>query len=240
MLHAATAPRSWWPDTTSPGRLSDAWTPPPQRLPASIWALGFVSLLMDISSELIHSLRPVFLVTVLGTSMLTVGLIEGVAEATALIVKVFSGALSDWWGRRKPLAVLGYSLGTLTKPFFALATSTEPVIAARLLDRIGKGIRGAPRDALVADIAPPALRGAAFGMFNLISGLAMLLASVLAGPLWDQLGASFTFAAGAGFSMLAALFCYKNSSPVDPSAMDCLHFLYQTASFARFLEFSCR
>src|SRR5574343_703215 len=115
---------------------------PAKRLPASIWALGFVSLLMDVSSELIHSLLPVFLVTGLGVSMVTVGLLEGAAEATALIVKVFSGALSDWWGKRKPLALLGYGLGAITKPLFALATSVEPIIAARLIDRVGKGLRG--------------------------------------------------------------------------------------------------
>lgn len=152
----------------------------PQRLPAGIWALGFVSLLMDISSELIHSLLPVFMVTALGVSMLTVGLIEGAAEATALIVRVFSGTLSDWWGRRKPLAVLGYSLGALSKPLFALATSAEPVIAARLLDRVGKGIRGAPRDALVADIAPPALRGAAFGLRQALDTVGAFLGPLLA------------------------------------------------------------
>lgn len=153
---------------------------PASRLPGSIWALGFVSLLMDISSELIHSLLPVFLVTGLGASMLVVGLLEGAAEATALIVKVFSGALSDWWGRRKPLAVLGYSLGAVTKPLFALATSVEPVVAARLLDRVGKGIRGAPRDALVADIAPPALRGAAFGLRQSLDTVGAFLGPLLA------------------------------------------------------------
>jgi predicted MFS family arabinose efflux permease len=134
------------------------------RISPAIWALGFVSLLMDISSEMIHSLLPVFLVTSLGASALVVGLIEGAAEATALIVKVFSGALSDYWGRRKPLAILGYGLGAISKPLFALATSAGMVLAARLIDRAGKGIRGAPRDALVADIAPPELRGAAFGL----------------------------------------------------------------------------
>lgn len=153
---------------------------PPPRMPASIWALGFVSLLMDISSELIHSLLPVFLVTGLGASMLVVGLLEGAAEATALIVKVFSGALSDWWGRRKPLAVLGYSLGALTKPLFALATTVEPVVVARLLDRVGKGIRGAPRDALVADLAPPALRGAAFGLRQSLDTVGAFLGPLLA------------------------------------------------------------
>jgi MFS family permease len=141
---------------------NSASTPP--RIPTAIWALGFVSLLMDISSELIHSLLPVFMVTSLGASALAVGLIEGAAEATALIVKVFSGALSDYWGKRKPLAVMGYGLGALSKPLFALATTVDFVLTARLMDRIGKGIRGAPRDALVADIAPPELRGAAFGL----------------------------------------------------------------------------
>ena len=126
--------------------------------------LGFVSLLMDVSSEMIHSLLPMFLVSALGASAFAVGLIEGAAEATALIVKVFSGALSDWLGRRKGLALLGYGLGAVSKPLFALAGGVGWVIAARLIDRVGKGIRGAPRDALVADIAPPEVRGAAFGL----------------------------------------------------------------------------
>jgi MFS family permease len=139
-------------------------TAPRPRLPAGIWALGFVSLLMDVSSEMIHSLLPVFMVSVLGTSMTTVGLIEGAAEATALIVKVFSGAISDWMGRRKPLAVLGYGLGALSKPLFALAGSAGMVLAARLIDRTGKGLRGAPRDALVAELVPPEQRGAAYGL----------------------------------------------------------------------------
>lgn len=153
---------------------------PRRRLPGAIWALGFVSLLMDVSSELIHSLLPVFLVTGLGASMVTVGLLEGAAEATALIVKVFSGAISDWWGRRKPLAVLGYGLGAVTKPLFALATTVEPVIAARLIDRVGKGIRGAPRDALVADIAPLDQRGAAFGLRQSLDTVGAFLGPLLA------------------------------------------------------------
>lgn len=134
------------------------------RIPAGIWVLGFVSLLMDVSSEMIHSLLPLFLITTMGASALMLGLIEGLAEATALIVKVFSGVLSDWFGRRKGLALIGYGLGALTKPLFALAPGVGLVLTARLLDRVGKGIRGAPRDALVADIAPPHLRGAAFGL----------------------------------------------------------------------------
>jgi MFS family permease len=135
-----------------------------RRIPAGVWVLGFVSLLMDISSEMIHSLLPMFMVTVLGTSVLAVGIIEGLAESIALIVKVFSGALSDYFGRRKGLTVLGYGLGALSKPLFAISTGIGGIVTARLLDRTGKGIRGAPRDALVADIAPIELRGAAFGL----------------------------------------------------------------------------
>ena len=150
------------------------------RIPAAVWALGFVSLLMDVSSELVHSLLPVFLVTALGASAFVVGLIEGFAEATALIVKVFSGALSDYWGRRKPLAVLGYSLGALSKPLFALATGSGLVLAARLIDRVGKGIRGAPRDALVADVTPPPVRGAAFGLRQALDTVGAFLGPLLA------------------------------------------------------------
>ncbi|WP_368904847.1 MFS transporter [Taklimakanibacter lacteus] len=135
-----------------------------QHIPVGIWVLGFVSMLMDISSEMIHALLPVYLTTVLGASAVTVGVIEGVAEAAAAITKVFSGALSDWLGRRKFLAALGYGLAALAKPIFPLAPSIGWLVAARFIDRIGKGIRGAPRDALVADIAPPELRGAAFGL----------------------------------------------------------------------------
>lgn len=134
------------------------------RIPTGIWVLGFVSMLMDISSEMIHSLLPMFLMGALGASALTVGVIEGLAESTALIVKVFSGVLSDYIGKRKALAVVGYAMGACAKPLFALASSTGIVIAARLIDRVGKGIRGAPRDALVADLAPPEVRGAAFGL----------------------------------------------------------------------------
>ncbi|MBB4267771.1 MFS transporter [Roseospira visakhapatnamensis] len=123
-----------------------------------------ISLLMDISSEMIHALLPVYLVVGLGASALTVGIIEGVAEATASIVKVFSGALSDRLGRRKVLAVVGYGLAALTKPVFPLATSVGWVVGARFIDRVGKGIRGAPRDSLVADLSPPHLRGASFGL----------------------------------------------------------------------------
>lgn len=135
-----------------------------RKIPSAIWVLGFVSMLMDISSEIIHSHLPMFLVSTLGTSVQVVGLIEGLAEAASPSVKVFSGTLSDYLGKRKWLAVAGYALGAVSKPFFAIAPSAGFVLTARVVDRIGKGIRGAPRDALVADIAPPQYRGAAFGL----------------------------------------------------------------------------
>ena len=135
---------------------------------------------MDVSSEMIHSLLPLFMVTTLGASAIAVGLIEGLAESTALIVKVFSGALSDYLGKRKGLAVLGYGLGALTKPLFALASSTGLVLTARLLDRVGKGLRGAPRDALVADITPAHVRGAAFGLRQSLDTVGAFLGPLLA------------------------------------------------------------
>lgn len=133
-------------------------------LPLGIWALGLVSMLTDISSEMIHALLPVYLTTGLGATALAVGLIEGIAEATAAITKVFSGALSDRIGRRKGLTALGYGLSAVTKPVFPLATGIGGLVAARFIDRIGKGVRDAPRDALVADLAPPGRQGAAFGL----------------------------------------------------------------------------
>ena len=142
--------------------------------------LGFVSLLMDVSSEMIHSLLPLFLVTTLGASAATVGLIEGLAEATAPIVKTFSGALSDFLGKRKQLAVFGYLLSALTKPLFALASSTGLVLAARLFDRFGKGVRGAPRDALIADLTPVEIRGAAFGLRQTLDTVGAFLGPLLA------------------------------------------------------------
>lgn len=153
---------------------------PKPRLPTGIWILGFVSLLMDISSEMIHSLLPLFMVTVLGTSTTAVGFVEGLAESLALMVKVFSGTLSDYLGRRKALAVFGYALGAITKPLFAVASSLGVVLTARLLDRIGKGIRGAPRDALVADIAPPHLRGAAIGLRQALDTVGAFLGPLMA------------------------------------------------------------
>jgi|SRR5712675_2038456 len=150
-----------------------------REIPPGVWALGFVSMLMDISSEIIHALLPVYLVTVLGASMVTVGFIEGIAEATASITKVFSGALSDWLGKRKLLAAIGYGLAAFTKPIFPLAPSISWLVAARFIDRIGKGIRGAPRDALVADIAPAHLRSASLDCANRLTLSGPLLAQPL-------------------------------------------------------------
>ena len=144
---------------------------------------------MDVSSEMIHSLLPVFLVTGLGASALTVGVIDGAAEALALGVKVFSGLLSDLWGKRKPLALWGYGLGAISKPLFALASTSSWVLTARLVDRLGKGIRGAPRDAMVADLAPAAVRGAAYGLRQALDTVGAFLGPVLAlglMVLWDN------------------------------------------------------
>jgi MFS family permease len=149
-----------------------------RALPQAIWALGFVSLLMDISSEMIHSLLPLYLVTGLGVPVAALGLMEGAAEATAALTRVFSGAIADWAGRRKGLALIGYGLAALAKPVFPLAASVGWVATARIVDRIGKGIRGAPRDALVADLAPATLRGAAFGLRQALDTL-----GAVAGPL---------------------------------------------------------
>ncbi len=173
------------------------------RIPPGIWVLGFVSLLMDTSSELIHSLLPAFLVSVLGASAFTVGLIEGVAEATALFVKVFSGVMSDYLRRRKVLAVIGYGLGALSKPLFAVAASAGPVFVARFVDRIGKGIRGAPRDALIADITPQGVRGAAYGLRQSLDTVGAFLGPLLGIGLmllWaDDFRAVFWVAAFPGF-----------------------------------------
>jgi MFS family permease len=151
-----------------------------KALPPTVWALGFTSLFMDVSSELIHGLLPLFLVVNLGASAAVLGLVEGIAEAAAQIVKVFSGWLSDTLRRRKALAVAGYGLAAITKPLFPLASTVTLVAFARLVDRIGKGSRGAPRDALVADVTPPAQRGAAFGLRQSLDTVGATLGPLLA------------------------------------------------------------
>jgi len=162
-------------------------------VPRGVWALGLVSLFMDISSEMIHALLPLYLVTVLGASTLTVGIIEGIAEATASITKIFSGALSDYLGKRKWIAAFGYGLAAITKPVFPLAASITWLTAARFVDRIGKGIRGAPRDALIADLTPEGQRGSAYGLRQSLDTVGALLGPLLAIVFMAVLANNFTY-----------------------------------------------
>lgn len=151
-----------------------------KSMPRSVIILGFVSLFMDVSSEMIHSLLPVFMVSVLGASALAVGIIEGIAEATASITKIFSGVISDWIGKRKPLVLAGYGMAALTKPLFPLAHSITAVLVARFIDRIGKGIRGAPRDALITDLVTKEQHGAAFGLRQSMDTIGAFLGPIIA------------------------------------------------------------
>jgi len=193
-------------------------SPPTHRppIPRTIWALGFVSLFTDLGSEMVHSLLPVLL-TGLGASALTIGLIEGSAEALVLVTKVFSGYLSDALGRRKPLVLLGYGLATAAKPLFPLAGSIAMVTTARLLDRFGKGIRGAPRDALVGDLAPPSIRGACFGLRQSMDTVGAVVGPLLAvGLLWwsaDDMRLVLWLAVAPG--VVAVLLLLKVPEPAD-------------------------
>jgi MFS family permease len=164
-----------------------------RTLPRGVIALGLVSMFMDVSSEMIHSLLPVFMVGVLGLNALTVGLIEGIAESTAAITKIFAGVASDWIGKRKPLVLLGYGMAALTKPLFPLATGAGAVLTARFLDRIGKGIRGAPRDALVADLTPERMRGAAYGVRQSMDTIGAFAGPALAMAFMALSGNNFRF-----------------------------------------------
>lgn len=190
-------------------------------MPRTVWALGFVSMFMDISSEMIHALLPLYMVAVLGTSVLAVGLIEGIAEATASIVKVFSGAISDRFGKRKLLAVIGYGLGALTKPVFPMAPALEWLVGARFVDRIGKGIRGAPRDALVADVTPAELRGTAYGLRQTLDTIGAFTGPLLAMALmwWtaDNYQLVFWFAVVPAFAAVAVLVFFVRE-PRTPAA----------------------
>jgi MFS family permease len=188
-----------------------------RQIPGGIWALGIVSLLMDISSELIHALLPIYLVVGLGASALAVGVIEGIAEATALIVRIFSGALSDRLGNRKWLTAFGYGLAAVTKPIFPLAPSLAWLFAARFIDRIGKGIRGAPRDALIADIAPPDLRGASFGLRQSLDTIGAFLGPLAAIVLMmltaDNFTLVFWFAVIPAFLSFAVIVFFVREPP---------------------------
>lgn len=183
--------------------------------------LGLVSMLMDISSEMIHSLLPLFMVTSLGASTVAVGLVEGLAESLALMVKVFSGTLSDYLGKRKALAVFGYALGAFSKPLFAIASSVGLVLTARLIDRVGKGMRGAPRDALVADLTPPALRGAAFGLRQSLDTVGAFLGPVVSVGLmlmWANNFRGVFWVAVVPGLMAVALLVFGIREPVDHHA----------------------
>lgn len=195
-----------------------------REIPASVWTLGVVSLLMDVSSEMIHALLPLYLVAVLGTSTLTVGVIEGVAEATTSIVKIFSGALSDRLGNRKLLAAAGYGLAALSKPVFPLAGSIGWIVGARFLDRVGKGIRGAPRDALIADLTPADIRGGAFGLRQSFDTVGAALGPLLAMLFMVLTASRFTVVfwiavvpAWLSFALIA-FFVAEPRRPVGPSA----------------------
>jgi MFS family permease len=150
------------------------------KLPRNVWVLGFVSLLMDLSSEIYQSLLPAFLTIVLGLPATALGAIDGVAEATANFAKLASGRLSDRSLKRKPWVVGGYGLAAVSKPLFALAANAPTVMAAHFADRVGKGVRGAPRDAMIADETPPAVRGRAFGLRQTLDTAGALLAPLAA------------------------------------------------------------
>ena len=172
--------------------MSPTRDPKRSPLPRAIWALGFTSLLMDVSSEMVHGLLPLYITTVMGAGTVAVGLVEGIAEATALIVKIGSGAVSDLTGRRKMLALVGYGLAAVTKPLFPLAPTLSWIVAARFIDRIGKGIRGAPRDALVADLVEPARRGEAYGLRQSLDTVGAFLGPLIAIGLMLATGNAFT------------------------------------------------
>jgi MFS family permease len=195
---------------------------PSVKIPRTVWVLGCVSLLMDVSSELIHSLLPVFITVTLGASATMLGMIEGIAEATALIVKIFSGVLSDYVGKRKWLTVLGYGMSALSKPLFALANSVGWVFTARFADRIGKGVRGAPRDAMIADVAPAEIRGAAFGLRQALDTIGAfagpLLAIVLMLKLANDMHLIFWLAAIPAF-LATALLLFGVHEPVTATAI---------------------
>lgn len=212
---------------------------PAIRIPKTVWILGFVSMLMDISSEMIHGLLPIFMVTVLGTSATTVGVIEGVAEATALIVKVFSGVISDYVGKRKWLAALGYGLAAITKPMFALAGSSGWIFTARFIDRIGKGIRGAPRDALIVDVTPPDILGAAFGLRQSLDTIGAFVGPLLAMGLmllWaNDFRAVFWVAVIPAFLALAMLI-FGVREPASANTMTRQSFPISRAALAKLSE----
>jgi MFS family permease len=160
-------------------------------LPRTVWALGLTSLFMDFSSEMIHGLLPIYLTASLGMPAVALGLLEGFAEATALAVKVVSGRISDYIGRRKGLTLLGYGLAAAVKPAFPLASTAGEFLAARVVDRLGKGLRGAPRDALIADVTAPGLRGRAYGLRQTLDTIGAVIGPLVAVALMFASGDNF-------------------------------------------------
>jgi MFS family permease len=207
-----------------------------KAIPRGIWAIGFVSMFMDISSEMIHALLPIYLVTAMGASTLAVGIIEGIAEATASIAKVFSGAVSDWLGKRKLLVVIGYGLAAFTKPVFPLAETFGWLVGARFVDRIGKGIRGAPRDALLSDIAPANLRGASFGLRQSLDTIGAFIGPLIAIGLMyltaNNFKTVFWFAVIPAFISLALILFAVKEPPRAP-LVEPVKFLLQRSQIAR-------
>src|SRR3981189_2776185 len=196
------------------------------QIPRGVWVLGFVSMLMDISSEMIHALLPVYLVTVLGTSMVTVGFIEGIAEAPASTTRIFSGALSDWLGKRKLLAAIGYGLAAFTKPVFPLAPTVGWLVAARFVGRIGKGNRRAPRDALISEISPVHVRGASFGLRQSLDTVGAFVGPLLGiGLMWwtaNNFKAVFWIAVIPAF-LAFALMIFAVREPPRPEGLRKVH-----------------
>ena len=209
---------------------------PWRSIPRGVWLLGFVSMFMDLSSEMIHALLPLYLVSVLGVSALTVGIIEGIAEATASIVKIFSGALSDYLGHRKWVAAAGYGLAAITKPVFPLATGIVAITAARFVDRVGKGIRGAPRDALVADLTPEGARGSAFGLRQSLDTIGAVLgplaAIVFMAWLADDFKTVFWIAVVPAF-VSVAIIAFGVSEPDRPAQLRKVKAPFSRAELAR-------
>lgn len=207
-----------------------------RKIPGGVWALGFVSLLMDVSSEMVHAILPVYLVVGLGASILTVGVIEGLAEATAAITKIFSGVLSDRLGKRKVLTAVGYGLAAFTKPIFPIAPSIAWLVAARFVDRVGKGIRGAPRDALVADLSPPNLGGASFGLRQSLDTVGAFIGPLAAiGLMWlfaDNFIAVFWFAVIPAFLALG-LIIFAVHDPNRPQGLRKVRMPLSRAELAR-------
>jgi MFS family permease len=195
----------------------------PARLPRNVWVLGFVSLLMDLSSEIYHALLPLFITVTLGLPVLAMGAIDGISEATASFAKLASGRMSDRSRRRKPLILVGYGLAALSKPLFPLASGAAEVMGARFADRLGKGIRGAPRDGMIADETPPELRGRAFGLRQSLDTVGAMIAPIAAVGLMvlfaDDIRAVFWIA------VIPALLCFllawlalREKAATQPSA----------------------